>query len=325
MNRITIKPRLPVKKVEEVKSAVPSVPAVKTFVEVSKNDLSDSSDSEDESLLKDLLKEDKSIQSYNNGTRLIYKCLIKYLVEALNNDEILFSENNRIVENSRLETFLDFDSNKCDPIILAERIDKNSKYEIIDGQHRMSFLKNLHVMMGTKKHDIMNDYIPVDVRICYDENDFKKYIDSTNNRKNFSSDQLRIFKYPVLIDFLNKEFKYNLFTASYIKVNEEELKIQLFKTKFFEDFNNTPEVIFEKIMKINTFFKNIPEKNKLSLDKDMTKKSHVKERDMSEKLNMFIGLDKKLSWISLLDYEECQWDGVWDELYQNRRKIKKIV
>ena len=189
----------------------------------------------------------------------------------------------------------------------------------------MSFLKNLHSIDIKKKFDIMNSYIPLDIRICYDENDFKKYIDSTNNRKNFSSDQLRIFKCPLLISLLNKEFKYNLFTAPYIKLNEAELKTQLFKTKFFEDFNNTPEVIFSKIMNINTFFRNIPEKNKLSLDKDMTKKSYVKERDMSEKLNMFIGLDKKLSWIILLDFEVSQWNEIWNKLFQNKRKNKIVI
>jgi hypothetical protein len=260
----------------------------------------DSEPEEDDPIsLKDLLRLDDSKQIYNNNNRIIYRCKVKFLVEALNADEILFSENNRIVDNTRLETFTNFDSNKCDPIILAERIDKDSKYEIIDGQHRMSFLKNIDSISLDKKNAIMDMYIPLDVRICYDENDFKKYIDSTNNRKNFSSDQLRVFKFPILKDLLNKEYKYNLFIAPYVKIIEEEFKIQLFKTKYFEDFNNTPEVIFAKIVKINTFFKNIPEKCKLSLDKDMTKKSYIKERDTSEKLNIFLGLDKKLSWTIL--------------------------
>lgn len=276
----------------------------------------ESSDSQDIDIqLKDFLKRaDKIVFS---ESRIVYKCKISYLVEALDKDEILLSENNRIVDNSRLETFENFDLNKCDPIILAKRVDKDSKYEIIDGQHRMSFFKNL------KQSFITDNYIPVDVRICFNENDFKEYIDSANNRKNFTSDQLRSNKFPILRDLLNKEFKNNLFTAPYIKINEEELKSQIFKTKFFEDFNNIPEVIFIKIMKINTFFKNIPEKNKLSLDKDMTKKSYIKERDMAEKLNMFISLDKKLTWTLLLDLEESQWNDFWNELYQNRRKTKK--
>lgn len=276
----------------------------------------ESSESQDIQLRDFLDCADKIVFSEN---RIVYKCKISYLVDALNKDEILLSENNRIVDNSRLETFENFDLNKCDPIILAKRVDKDSKYEIIDGQHRMSFFKNLKQSIC----DITDNFIPVDVRICFDEDDFKKYIDSANNRKNFTSDQLRSNKFPILRDLLNKEFKNNLFTSPYIKINEEDLKNQIFKTKFFEDFNNIPEVIFIKIMKINIFFKNIPEKNKLSLDKDMTKKSYIKERDMAEKINMFIGLDKKLTWTLLLDLEESEWSDFWNELYQNRRKIKK--
>jgi hypothetical protein len=185
---------------------------------------------------KNSLNNDITKQSYDNGKRIIYKCLIKTLIEALDDDEIIFSENNRMVDEDRLKNFRNFESIKCDPIILGERLDKNSKFDIIDGQHRITFLKNLDKLSESDKNKIMKEYIPLDIRVCYDESDFKSYIDSTNNRKNFSSDQLRIFKFPLLKDFLNKEFKCNLFIASYIKVNEEELKIQLFKTKFFEDF-----------------------------------------------------------------------------------------
>lgn len=270
--------------------------------------------------LKNYLNEDLTKQIYDNGNRIIYKCMIKNLIEALNNNEIVFSENNRMVDDDRIKVFLNFESIKCDPIILGERIDKNSKYDIIDGQHRMIYLKNLLGLNNYQKNKILNEYIPLDVRVCYDESDFKKYVDSSNNRKNFSSDQLRIFKYPVLRDLLNEEFNYELFTAPYIKINEEELKNNLFKTKLFEDFNNSPEIIFNKIKKINLFFKNMINKSKLSPDRDLTKRSYAKEKNTAEKLNMYIGFDNKLRWISLLDEDESVWSIKWDLFFENKKR-----
>ena len=275
-----------------------------------------------DSSFKDYLELDETKQVYGDGKRILYKCLVKYLVEALKSDEIIFSENNRMVDSSRLETFLHFDKIKCDPIILAERLDKNSLFEIIDGQHRLTYLKNLDSLPYESKSKIMNDYIPVDIRLCNSEDDFKAFINSTNNRKNFSSDQLRIYKYPLLRELLEKEFKKNLFTASYIKIEEDAFKVQLFKTAFFEDFNNTNDVILHKIRKINIFLSNLDDKSKLSTDKNMTKKTYLVYRDRAEKLNMFLGLDKHLKWIDLLDIDESMWNDTWNSFFIKKIKIK---
>lgn len=82
--------------------------------------------SEDEALFIDYLDEDETKQIYDNGNRVIYKCLIKYIIEAVKRNEIIFSENNRMVDNERVKSFSDFETNKCDPIILAKRLDKKS-------------------------------------------------------------------------------------------------------------------------------------------------------------------------------------------------------
>lgn len=277
-----------------------------------------------EETFKNYLEKDNSKQIYDNGNRIIYKCLIKHIILALNNDEIIFSENNRMVDNNRLKEFINFESLKCDPIILGERLDKNSKFDIIDGQHRLTFLKNINLLQLSDSYvdKILNNYIPLDVRICRDENDFKKYIDSTNNRKNFSSDQLRIFKYPILRDLLNKEFKMNIFTIPLIKINEDYFKTQLFKTKYFEDFNNTSEMICEKIKKINIFFKNMTDLSKLSPDRDISKKSYIKTYEKAKKTNIFLAFNKEENfyWMILLDYNEENWNNTWDILFMNRKK-----
>ena len=290
-------------------------------------DLSSSDESEEEdedniASFKDYLNEDDTKQVYGDGNRIIYKCLIKYIVEAIKADEIIYSENNRMIDLERLKTFTNFESTKCDPIILGEYKGTDSKYQIIDGQHRLTFLKNIDLLDPYVKNRILNEYIPLDVRICKDDNDFKSYIDSTNNRKNFSSDQLRANKYPLLRELLNKEFKNALFTISYIKINEDTFKSELFKTQYFENFNNTVEMLFDKITKINKFFKNLEDKSKLSTDKNMTKKSHVDKRVKAEKENLFLGLDVKLKWISLLDHDESLWHDTWISFF-SIKKLKK--
>jgi hypothetical protein len=226
-----------------------------------------------------------------------------------------------MVDKERLEKFKDFESSKCDPIILGLRLDKNSTFDIIDGQHRITFLSK-YIEFNLDKNKIMNDYLPIDIRICNNENDFKKYIDSTNNRKIFSSDQLRVFKYPILRELLLRQYK-TIFSSSYIKIDEELFKNRLFKSIFFEDFNNTPDIIFDKIKKINIFFKNIDDKSKLSTTKDMTKKSYIKDRDKAEKSNFFIGLDTKLEWIILIDLEESSWNEKWNTFFESKKKIKR--
>lgn len=274
------------------------------------------------SSFKDYLELDETKQIYGNGKRTIYKCLIKYLVEAIKSNEITFSENNRMVDSSRLETFIDFDKVKCDPIILAERLDKNSTFDIIDGQHRLTYLKNLDLLSHEHKNKIMCEYIPVDIRLCNSENDFKEFIDSTNNRKNFSSDQLRVYKYPILRELLQKEFKKNLFIVPYVKIEEDYFKIQLFKTSFFEDFNNTSDLILDKIKKINIFLSNLEDKSKLSTERNMTKKTYLRDRDRAEKINIFLGLDKKLKWMDLLDVNEFEWNDVWNSFFIKKLKLK---
>ena len=305
--------------------------------ESSDSDSEESSDSDNEESLpelcsdeelenssfKDYLELDETKQIYGEGKRIIYKCLIKYLIEAIKLNEITFSENNRMVDPVRLETFKDFDKNKCDPIILAERPDKNSIFDIIDGQHRLTYLMNFDLLPYEDKNKIMSDYIPVDVRLCESEDKFKEFIDSTNNRKNFSSDQLRVYKYPLLRELLQKEFKKNLFTAPYIKVEEDFFKTKLFKTSFFEDFNNTPDLILNKIKKINIFFSNLDDKSKLSTERNMTKKTYLRDRDRAEKLNIFLGLDKKLKWMDLLDINESDWNDKWNSFFIKKIKIKK--
>jgi hypothetical protein len=55
----------------------------------------------------------------------------------------------------------------------------------------------------------------------------------------------------------------------------------------------------------------------------MTKKTYLRDRDRAEKLNMFLGLDKKLKWMDLLDINESDWNDKWNSFFIKKIKIKK--
>ena len=295
--------------------------------------------------------------------KTIYKCKIKYIYEAFKNNEIQLSEDNRMIDNFRVNELKDnFDINKCDFIILAELKDNiantinkldssnklsddsdssdnsddssdesdesessddivdeleiSNKYLIIDGQHRITMITKLDI-----KDPIMEKYISLDIRQCKTREEFKNYIDSTNDRKNFSSDQLRSFKFPRLRQLLTDKY-HDCFTTPYIKIDESTFKTELFKTNLFEDFNITPEIIVDKLISINDFFRTLEDKSKLSTTYNLTRKSYVKERSKSEKMNFFLGLDEKCKWVKLLDIETNEFLNEWLNIFKNSKSKK---
>ncbi len=274
-------------------------------------------DNDEPAKLRDYLDRDESKQVYNRGKRVLYKSLSKYLVEAYENKEIVYSIHNRTVDPRRIEAFYSFETHMCDPIILGFL---NDKYYIIDGQHRLFFLRELKNKNNPILNCILDEFIPVDVRICDSEADIQKFIEATNNRKNFSSKELRIFKYSVIVDILNKEFKCNIFTIPTIKVVEDLFKVALFQTKFFENANNNADTICNKIKRINTFIKDQPDKSKLSPEKNMTKKSYIKDRDKAEKQRFYLGLDIQQRWTMLLDLEESEWANRWNSFFRAKTR-----
>jgi len=307
--------------------------------------------------LKDLLEVEDKIKI--SDTRSIYKCKIKYIYEAFSNNEIILSEDNRMIDNSRIDSLkYNFNTNKCDSVILAEaefdtinKINKSNesdildpydsdksnisesdnsdefddyseiinKYLVIDGQHRITMITKLN-----NNDPIMEQYISLDIRKCKTREEFKNYIDSTNDRKNFSSDQLRSFKFPRLRELLTNKY-HDCFTIGYIRIDESTFKTELFKTKLFEDFNITSETILDKLISINDFFKTLEDKSKLSTTKNMTKKSYIKDRSISEKMNFFLGLDSKCNWIKLLDIDSNEFLNEWNKIYNQNSRSRKII
>ena len=192
-------------------------------------------------------------------------------------------------------------------------------HAIIDGQHRVTMITQLDT-----NDPIMEACILLDVRKCKDDEEFKEYINSTNNRKNFSCNQLRSFKYPILKDILIGKFlPHGIFTLPYVKLEESLFKSELFKSRLFEDFEITPVLIVDKLIIINDFFKKIEDKSKLSTTCNMTKKTYIKHRTKAEQVNFFLGLDTKYHWMKLLDCESTEMKMEWDKIFNQFSKSKK--
>ena len=273
-------------------------------------------ESEEETItFNDILESGEQIKL--SDKRIIYKCKIKFICEAYTNNELSLSEHNRMIDNSRMEDLkANFSIDKCDSVILAKCINlEQPLYQIIDGQHRITMITQLEY-----DNPIMEEYILLDIRQCDNDEEFKEYINSTNNRKNFSSNQLRSFKYPMLKELLLNYFP-QAFTAAYIKLDETVFKQELFKTRAFEDFDISPEVIVEQLKCINNFFKVIEDKSKLSTTHNLTKKSYVKHRAKSEQLNFFLGLDVKCQWMKLLDFTPFEFLTEWDKKFIKCAKV----
>jgi hypothetical protein len=94
-------------------------------------------------------------------------------------------------------------------------------------------------------------------------------------------------------------------------MNEDIFKTSLFQTRYFNDTNNSPIMIADKINRINLFFENIDDKTKLVPGRDMLKKTNVKYLNKAIELSFYLSLDEKLRWIKLLDIDEIDWKKKW--------------
>ena len=117
-----------------------------------------------------------------------------------------------------------------------------------------------------------------------------------------------------------EKFEEDIFEISLIKMDENMFKLFLNKTNFYKDFKNTVDMILDKLYAINNFLGNIRERDKISPDRDYTKKSYIKEYEKARKFNLYICLDKKMKFLSLLDYEEFEWETVWNSFFEMKKK-----
>ncbi len=235
--------------------------------------------------------------------RFLTKIRCKYILWAIEHNIILYNDDNRLINESRLSQFCDFNVNESDPIILGKYYDYESQlylYDIIDGQHRLEYFKNNELLYN----DIE---ILVDIRVYKNKEDFYKILDIINNRLNFDHKQLRQFKYNEFRNYLEtyykKKIKKSIFGVQRPYVNEEKFKQKIFQTKFFNNIENRDIIIFEKFININQFLsKIIVNENKI--------KSELKNK--FDKIECYISIDKEYIGIELFDVDKDDYLTYWN-------------
>ncbi len=241
-----------------------------------------------------------------NEYRYITKIRLKYILWAIEHNILLYNEDNRIISEERINRFNNFDINESDALILGKYYDYNSElylYDIIDGQHRLEYLKKNEI----EYNDIE---ILIDIRVYKSKEDFYKILDIINNRVNFDHKQLRQFKYTefksYLEEYYKKKIKKSVFGQLRPYIIEDKFKQKLFQTKFFNNIGNKGINIFEKLLSINVF-----------LSKAMVYENKIKSvlKGKFDKLGFYIGIDKEYIGIELFDINVENY-----EFYYNSKK-----
>ncbi len=239
----------------------------------------------------------------NNNHRFITKMRLKYILWAIEHNIILYNDDNRLINEERINNFNDFNVFESDPIILGKYYDYHQElyvYDIIDGQHRLEYLKKNEL----KYNDID---ILLDIRVYKSKDDFYKILDIINNRLNFDHKQLRQFKYNEFKNYIEtyykKKIKKSIFGIQRPYVNEEKFKQKLFQTKFFNNIENKDIDIFEKFININQFLsKIIVNENKIKNDL----------KNKFDKLECYISIDKDYIGIELFDIHQEKYVEYWN-------------
>lgn len=224
-----------------------------------------------------------------NETRTIYSFQISLLMNLIRCKKIEFSEWNRLINPDNIERFESiFDPSESTNIILAFRRD-TKKIEILDGQHRLTFLIN--------KYQYYGRHIGVDVRICNNDLDYRMKLENIRSM-NFDISQLTSTK----INEVKRLFfvKYPEATRSFYgnhrpKLNKDKIFDMLKNNRYFLSTSTSGTKVFTRIIEINTFLKDCLDRFKdpgyiyLGSREEKTKVDMwMKE---SRKNNMYLQLD----------------------------------
>ncbi len=230
---------------------------------------------------------------------------VKYLLNGIDAGVIKYNIENRLISEERLKRLHSFDVAQSDPIILG-KLRGGETYDIIDGQHRIEVLRGNLEKFG-------NEQIMLDIRLYKEENDFYKILEIVNNRFNFDRTNLRRFKYMVVKENLEKfsrAHKSHPFGERRPYIREDLFQQVLFKTAIFNKAETKGEEIFAKLLEVNRF-----------LSTAMVK---VDERNLSSKMKLnfdkcglYIGLDKSLAGLRLLDVPKEKFEEKWASFHKS--------
>lgn len=247
----------------------------------------------------------KNCDKLTIGNRNIYKILIKNIIYSIDKCEIVYNENNRYVDKSR--NFDNFDINTIEPLILGLKYDK---YHILDGQHRIEYLKN--------NNQYNNDYILIDIRICESESEIMRQLQIINDRRIMNVEiDTRKTKYDEFINLFkkNQHFK-TIFKTNRPYINENTLSSVIINSDYFQSLQNKPINILNKIIEINFFISKL-DKSKWSIESNIDD-NYIKK---AKETKYYLTFDKEYYPIKeLIDVEISTFDAKWNDFLTKRRK-----
>ena len=154
-------------------------------------------------------------------------------------------QNNRMINNERIENATDFKIKDSEAIIITINKNENEFY-ILDGQHRMTyFMKNTHLYKG-------NEYILIDVRRIDSEEDFKNLLRKINNRYNFSDEQIHKYRLHLILEQFDNNFDFDVYGKNRPKINKENFGKAIVNLNIYKNFENSVEFICNKLMELNS-------------------------------------------------------------------------
>ncbi len=263
-----------------------------------------------ERTFKDSLEESQCIQL--SPSRSIYKITVQHILDGIRNSDIVYNQNNRFVDKSRV--FVAFDISVTEPIILGLR---HEKYHILDGQHRIEYLKS-HPQLSTSP-------IMVDVRIYDDETEFIRQLKIINDRRIM---EIKVDADPVKMkysEFVEHFLHNHHFTAHFRKnrpyVNPETLMNVIVSSDFFRSPQNSGRDVFNKIVEINNFIGQL-DRSKWSIEGKVEELYAQKTRET----RYYLAFDKEYHPIKeLINLDRSTFDAKWNDFLTNKRKKKKFV
>ncbi len=244
------------------------------------------------------------------GSRNVYKIFVKDLMNGIDKSDIIYNENNRFVDKSR--RFDNFDITTIEPIILGF---KDDKYHILDGQHRIEYLKC--------NHQYDNDYILIDIRVCNDEIEIMRQLQIINDRRIMKVEiDTRKIKYGQFIElFKNTSHFKVIFKKNRPYINPDTLSSVIVNSDYFQSSQNKPIDILNKIIQINNFISKLP-KNKWSIE-TIIDDNYIQK---AKETRYYLTFDKEYYPIKeLIDVEISTFDAKWNDFLTKRRKRRLTI
>ena len=256
--------------------------------------------------------------SKSGGNRMIVAIDVYRL---LKDDMLFLNHYNRVLDSRRVNYLaLNFNVDNCQMLTVAD-IRKGAP-TIVDGQHRFQALKTMYENNRIHPGDMQ---ICLEIFTCVTSVEYNDLLKAVNDRLHFDSSTIDTNRVPEIIRLLNMKYNYHgreLIQEPGKTIARPLLGSVKFQTelmsrkKYIDSFSAV--VIVDLIVKINDFLLTLPtEKWSISTV------NAINLIRKAQEMKCALGVDIKLSWLSLLDHDPESWPEVWSKKFELSNSIKK--